>query len=323
MHMGNIIVAGSINMDIVTLLECLPRPGETVFGNELHYIPGGKGSNQAVAASRLGENVYLVGKLGNDVFGHSLTDFLSKEQLNLDFLFRSDTHPTGVALITVDNQSENTVIVVSGSNSQLTKSDVVPVSISKNDVVVSVFEIPQTTIKYLFQRAQQAKAKTILTPAPAAQFIDGLLETVDYLIVNETELAFFSGQAQVSDDIDNVTQSAKQIRHHAAQTIIVTLGAKGIVCISNDEIFRINEISVEAVDTTGAGDCFAGAFAVAISEQMSIEDALIFANTAASISVQHLGAATSMPMRDTVTVERLASGSHAVESKIYRKSLAK
>jgi len=236
--MGNIIVAGSINMDIVTRMEHLPRPGETVFGNELHYIPGGKGSNQAVAASRLGENVYLAGKVGNDGFGQSLTDFLSKEQLKLDFLFRSNTHPTGVALITVDDRSENSIVVISGSNSQFEEKDIEQISVGQDDVVVSVFEIPQTTIKYLFQRARDAKAKTILTPAPAAKFMDGLLENVDYLVVNETELAFFSGQAQVSDDIDIVTRSAKQVRRHAEQTIIVTLGAKGIVCIHQDEVIR-------------------------------------------------------------------------------------
>ena len=287
-------------MDIVTRMEHLPRPGETVFGNELHYIPGGKGSNQAVAASRLGVNVYLAGKVGNDGFGQSLTDFLSKEQLKLDFLFRSNIHPTGVALITVDDRSENSIVVISGSNFQLEEKDIEQIPLSEDDVVVSVFEIPQTTIKCLFQRARDAKAKTILTPAPAAKFIDGLLETVDYLVVNETELAFFSGQAQASDDIDIVTQYAKQVRHHAEQTIIVTLGAKGIVCINQDEVIRIDGIAVMAVDTTGAGDCFAGAFAVAISEQMALEDALVFANTAASISVQHLGAAISMPRRDEV-----------------------
>jgi len=301
--MSKIIVAGSINMDIVARMEHLPKPGETVLGNDLHYIPGGKGNNQAVAASRLGENVYLVGKLGNDMFGESLTDFFGKEQLKLDFLFRSDTHPTGVALITVDDQSENTVVVISGSNFQLTENDVEQVNLRENDVVVSVFEIPQTTIKYLFQRAKHVQAKTILTPAPATQFIDGLLETVDFLIVNETELAFFSSQSQISNDAEVIVQSAKQLRHHAEQTIIVTLGAKGIVCINQDEVFRIDGISVDAVDTTGAGDCFSGAFAVAISEKMSLENALVFANTAASISVQHLGAATSMPSRDSVENE--------------------
>lgn len=301
--MGKIIVAGSINMDIVARMNNLPKPGETVFGNDLHYIPGGKGSNQAVAASRLGENVYLVGKLGNDMFGQALTDFLSNEQLHLDFLSHSDTHPTGVALITIDDHSENSIVVISGSNYQLSESDVEKVHISETDVVVSVFEIPQPTIKYLFRKAHQANAKTILNPAPAADFMDGLLELVDYLIVNETELAFFSGQSQVSDNIDIIMQSAKEICHHAEQTIIVTLGAKGIVCINQDKVLRIRGIDVDAVDTTGAGDCFAGAFAVAISEQMTLEDALVFANTAASISVQCLGAATSMPNRNDVENE--------------------
>jgi ribokinase len=225
---------------------------------------------------------------------------LSDEQLKLDFLFRSDTLPTGVALITVDNQSENSIVVISGSNYHLSESDVDRVNITKNDVVVSVFEIPQTTVKHLFQRAHQAKAKTILNPAPAVPFIDGLLEIVDYLIVNETELAFFSNQDQVSEDLDLLIQYAKQFRHNPDQTIIVTLGAEGVLCISGDQIIRIEGIPVEAVDTTGAGDCFTGAFAAGISEGAALEDALIFANTAASISVQRLGASTSMPSRAAV-----------------------
>lgn len=298
--MGNIIIAGSINMDIVARVGRIPRPGETVLGDELHYIPGGKGSNQAVAASRLGENVYLVGKLGNDVFGQSLTDFLENEQLKLDYLDQSDSHPTGVALITVDAHSENAITVISGSNFQLSERDVEQVNITKNDVVVSVFEIPQPTIKHLFSQAHRANAKTILNPAPATQFIDGLLGTVDYLIVNETELAYFSNQDQVSDDLEIITQYAKQIRYHSDQTIIVTLGAKGIICVTGDQIIQINGIMVNAIDSTGAGDCFTGAFSVAISERKSLEDALVFANTAASISVQNLGASTSMPSRDDV-----------------------
>ena len=297
--MGNIFVAGSINMDIVTRMKHLPRPGETVFGQELHYIPGGKGSNQAVAASRLGDNVHLVGKLGRDAFGQALTDFLRKEKLNLDFLFYSDTEPTGVAIINIDGRSENSIVVISGSNFQLTEQDVAQVDMSENDVVVSVFEIPQLTIKHLFTQAHRNNAKTILTPAPAAEFTDGLLETVDYLILNETELAFFSNQDQLNE-IDEIVYHAKQLRCHSEQTIIVTLGAKGLVCINNDQVIQIDGVCVNAVDTTGAGDCFAGAFSVAISELMPLEDALLFANKAASISVQHLGASTSMPSRNDV-----------------------
>jgi len=297
--MGNIFVAGSINMDIVTRMKHLPRPGETVFGQKLHYIPGGKGSNQAVAASRLGDNVHLVGKLGSDAFGQALTDFLREEKINLDFLFYSDTDPTGVAIINIDGRSENSIVVISGSNFQLTEQDVAQVDMNENDVVVSVFEIPQSTIKHLFTQAHRKNAKTILTPAPAAEFADGLLETVDYLILNETELAFFSNQDQLNK-IDELVYHAKQLRCHSEQTIIVTLGAKGLVCINNDQVIQIDGLCVNAVDTTGAGDCFAGAFSVAISEHMLIKDALVFANKAASISVQHLGASTSMPNRDDV-----------------------
>ena len=298
--MGKILVAGSINMDIVAKMEKLPRPGETVFGDELHYIPGGKGSNQAVAASRLGKNVYLVGKLGQDVFGNSLTSFLKEEQLNLDYLFYSETHPTGVALINVDQQSENSITVISGSNFQLSKQDVEPIEILEGDVVVSVFEIPQPTILHLFKKANQVNAKTILNPAPAKPFINGLLETVDYLIVNETELAFYVNQDKVSDDIETIAQYASELRNKPGQIIIVTLGAKGVVCVFDEEVIQVPGIEVTAVDTTGAGDCFTGAFAVAVSENMPIVKALQFANTAASFSVQKLGASTSMPYRQQI-----------------------
>ena len=298
--MGKILVAGSINMDIVARMENLPRPGETVFGNELHYIPGGKGSNQAVAASRLGENTFLIGKLGKDAFGKFLADFLGQEQLNLDYLFYSATHPTGVALINVDQQSENSITVVSGSNFQLSEQDVENITIREDDVVVSVFEIPQPAIRYLFNKANHVNAKTVLNPAPAKPFLDGLLETVDYLILNEVELAFYSGQDEESEDIEIITEYASKLIKRPTQTIIVTLGSKGVICISGNETIHVDGINVDAIDTTGAGDCFTGAFAVAISEKMNIREALEFANTAASLSVQKLGASTSMPYRKQV-----------------------
>ena len=298
--MGKILVAGSINMDIVARLEELPRPGETVFGNDLRYIPGGKGSNQAVAASRLGENVYLIGKLGRDVFGESLTTFVEGEQLNLDYLFYSETHPTGVALINVDQRSENSITVISGSNFQLSVQDIEQIKIEECDVIVSVFEIPQPTILQLFKKANWAKAKTILNPAPATPFINELLGTVDYLIINETELAFFLNQDEVSEDIESIAQYALALCKKPGQTIIVTLGSKGVICVSSKEIIKVPGVMVRAIDATGAGDCFTGAFAVAISEQMPIGKAIEFANTAASLSVQKLGASTSMPYRQQV-----------------------
>jgi ribokinase len=298
--MQKILVAGSINMDIVAKIEHLPRPGETVFGDELHYIPGGKGSNQAVATSRLGKNVYLIGKLGQDIFGDSLATFLEEEQLNLEYLFYSKSHPSGVALINVDKQSENSITVISGSNFQLSEQDVEQCEINEGDVVISVFEIPQSTIKHLFKKANLTNAKTILNPAPAKLIRNELLETVDYLIINETELAFYTNQKKVNEDIETITQYASELRMRPSQTIIITLGSKGAICISGEDVICVPGIKVEAIDTTGAGDCFTGAFAVAVSEQMFIDQAIFFANKAASLSVQKLGSSTSMPYRQQV-----------------------
>ncbi|MGB7341244.1 MAG: PfkB family carbohydrate kinase, partial [Phototrophicaceae bacterium] len=187
--MGKILVAGSINMDVVVRTKQYPQAGETVFGHDLHYIPGGKGSNQAVAASRAGDNVYLLAKLGKDAFGQSLTQFLQEESLHLDYLCYSDTHPSGVALITINESSENMIVVASGSNFELNEEEATQIPLEADDIVASVFEIPQTIIKHLFSRAKQIGATTILNPAPATTFIDALLPLVDFLIINETELA--------------------------------------------------------------------------------------------------------------------------------------
>lgn len=296
--MGRIILAGSINMDIVARTAHHPQPGETVFGQALHYIPGGKGSNQAVGASRLSDRVCFVGKLGRDPFGDSLTAFLKGERLNLDHLSYSDDQPTGIALITVSDTSENTIVVVSGSNYALSEADVNDVEIAAGDVVVSVFEIPQATIKALFTRAKQVGATTILNPAPAAPFTEGLLALTDYVIVNETELAFFAGQERVTDAITEIEAYAGKMRATPDQTVIVTLGAKGVVCVSAQATLHIEGVQVNAVDTTGAGDCFTGALAVGLLEGMPLRQAAQFANQAASLSVQRLGASVSMPYRD-------------------------
>lgn len=294
--MGKIIVLGSINMDVVVTAPRHPELGETIFGDELHFIPGGKGSNQAVAASRLDGNVQLVGRLGQDAFGDTLEKFLHSESLDLTYLQRTEGEPTGTALITVNHDSENTIVVISGANMANTVEDVANVELSGDEVLVSQFEVPQPTMKALFERAKAAGASTALNPAPAGEFIPGLLDLIDYLIVNETELAFFAG-TQPTKDIDAIIAAAGKLRTRADQTIIVTLGANGSVCLHGDDTIRVEGMSVDAVDTTGAGDCFVGAFAVALSEGQPIPAALDFANRAAALSVQRLGAATSLPHR--------------------------
>jgi len=300
--MSKIIVLGSINMDMVVTAERHPRLGETIFGEELHFFPGGKGSNQAVAAVRLGGDVQLIGRLGEDSFGTSMYEFLQAESLDLTHLQILSDVPTGTALITVNKESENTIVVVSGANRRFTPGDMSVIDISPDDVIVSQFEVPQAAILVLFQWAKTAGAATILNPAPAEVFVEGLLPLISYLVVNETELAFLT-DIDVTDDKTSLTRAARELAHED-QTIIVTLGKRGVIAVRQDDVISIDGRVVEAVDTTGAGDCFVGALAVALSENRPLNEALGFANQAASISVQRMGAATSLPYRHEVIEQR-------------------
>lgn len=298
--MGRIIVLGSINMDVVVLTPYHPRAGETLFGSDVKFIPGGKGANQAVAASRLTDEVVLVGKLGQDAFGSALHDFLQGENLDLNHVSFSATAPSGTALITVDEHSENRIIVVSGSNFEVSPADIDGLSIAAEDIVISVFEVPQESIKTAFQKAKEVGAKTILNPAPAAPFMAGLQDLCDYLILNETELAFFAGEKASPDDLHTIRRQAQAIRCRSEQVIIVTLGRNGAICLQGNDFFSVAGRQVDAIDTTAAGDCFTGALAVALTEQHSLTQAIAFANTAASLSVQTLGASASLPHRQAV-----------------------
>ncbi len=286
-------------MDVVVLTPNHPRPGETIFGSDVKFIPGGKGANQAVAASRLTDGVVLVGKLGEDAFGASLAEFLAREALELQ-VDRVTHAPTGTALITVDDRAENSIIVVSGSNMELTPKDIDRLSISAGDILISVFEIPQETIKAAFEKARQVGARTILNPAPAVPFIPGLLYLCDYLVVNETELAFFAGEDLVVDDQAAIQRQLEKMRAREDQAVIVTLGSEGAACLENGDFFLVPGRRVDAVDATGAGDCFVGALGAGLKEDSALSDAVSFANTAASLSVQKLGASSSLPYRRDV-----------------------
>ncbi|HUF38664.1 MAG TPA: ribokinase [Anaerolineales bacterium] len=300
--MGKITVLGSINMDVVVLTPQHPRAGETVFGSGVRFIPGGKGANQAVAAARLVDGVGLAGKLGQDAFGDSLHEFLQSERLDLH-VTRSETAPSGTALITVDDNGENRIIVVSGANMELSPNDIELISIGSGDLLASVFEVPQETIKTAFERARAAGARTILNPAPASPFVEGLRELCDFLVVNETELAFYAGTDSVFKDDDGLRRQLREVRAGDGQTVIATLGAQGAAYLDRDELVRVPGREVRAVDTTGAGDCFTGALAAALSEGKTVAQAVAFANTAASLSVQVVGASASLP--DRAAVERV------------------
>ncbi len=284
-------------MDLVVGLERMPRPGETVMGDDIRYIPGGKGSNQAIAARRLSEApVTLIGKLGRDAFGDELLDYLQAQDLLLQGLTRSEK-PSGTAIITIDATSENAIVVVPGANFDLTVEDIDQMenTIASAGVAVSQLELSLSATEHFLQVAKEKGAATILNAAPARQLGRTILSSVDYLVVNETELAFFTGGGEPTEDRNLVIAGAKKLQAQGPPNVVVTLGAKGSVTVAGDEVISIDGLRVNAVDPTGAGDTFIGGLAAKLNAGADLEQALNFANRAAAQAVQRLGASSSIP----------------------------
>ncbi|MBH5400176.1 ribokinase [Bradyrhizobium sp. CNPSo 4010] len=293
--MGRVFVAGSINMDVVAIADRHPRVGETVAGRQVLYFPGGKGANQAVAATRLGARTTLIGRLGRDSFGAELKAFLGEQGIDLGYVVETTETHTGTAIITVA-EADNTIVVVPGANGLVGADDVEVVPLLKGDIAVSQFEIPLPAIAAFFHRARAASAVTVLNPAPAQKMPGELLALVDILVLNETELGFLAGtELSESDAAARITDVARKLQAREDQTICVTLGKRGVLALGGREEIAVAGRVVKAVDTTGAGDCFVGALAAQLADGAALREALAFANAAASISVQRMGAGPSMP----------------------------
>jgi ribokinase len=298
--MGRVFIAGSINMDVVATADRHPRVGETVAGKQVLYFPGGKGANQAVAASRLGARTTLIGRLGKDSFGAELKAFLGDQGIDLGYVQETAEAHTGTAIITVA-EADNTIVVIPGTNALVSADDVSVIPLLKGDVAVSQFEIPLPTIAAFFQRARSAQAITLLNPAPAQKISRELLELVDILVLNETELGFLAGtELSDSDEAARIIEVARKLQAREDQTICVTLGKRGVLALAGRQEFAVPGRVVKAVDTTGAGDCFVGALAAQLADDVPLRTALAFANAAASISVQRMGAGPSMPTAEEV-----------------------
>jgi ribokinase len=293
--MGRVFVAGSINMDVVATADRHPRIGETVAGSAVLYFPGGKGANQAVAAAKLGAPTTLIGRLGKDAFGDQLKAFLAAEGIDLSFVQQTSQAHTGTAIITVAN-ADNTIVVIPGANALVSAADVEAPVLAKGDIAVSQFEIPLPAISAFFKRARAAGTTTILNPAPAIEFGRELLDLVDILILNETELGVLTNtELHDTDDLARFIEMARSLQAGKDKTICVTLGKRGVLALIDGQPLVIDGRAVKAVDTTGAGDCFVGAVAGQLAGGKPIHDALHYANIAASICVQRMGAAPSMP----------------------------
>lgn len=290
--MGNqkITVIGSINMDLVTSTNIIPRVGETVLGDSFHTIPGGKGANQAVAAARLGAVVTIIGCVGDDAFGKALIDHLNHEGIHTEKVEMVANTSSGIASITL-SQSDNSIIVVAGANNHVT-----PALIDKNEEVISnshmlllQLEIPVESVIRAVELAGKHQIPVILNPAPIQRLPKELLEKVDFLTPNEHEQELLLTSINGSkEDLDKLKAKC-----------IVTKGSKGVVVYQNGEV-EIPSFQVEAVDTTGAGDSFNGALAFALCEGLQLEDACQFANAVGAISVTKLGAQSGMPTRNEV-----------------------
>ncbi len=294
---SRVVVVGSANADMVVRVPQLPAPGETRLGSAFALVPGGKGANQAVAASRLGAVVTFVGCVGTDSFGDMLALNLENEGVHTPFVVRDPDAPTGVALITVDEGfGENTIVVAPGANTRLSPSLVnrAAAAIRDADVLVCQLEIPMESVLAAFQIARAAGVTTILNPAPApaGALSDALLSLVSVLTPNQTEAAFLLG-----GDYDP-SASALMLKHRGVENVVITLGSAGARLVTAAQNTGIPAFPVAHVaDTTAAGDCFNGALAVALGEGQSLEDAVKFANAAASLSVETEGAQPSLPNR--------------------------
>ncbi len=298
--MGRVFVAGSINMDVVVTADRHPKVGETVAGQQVLYFPGGKGANQAVAASRLGARTTLIGRLGKDSFGAELKAFLDEQGIDLGYVMETAEAHTGTAIITVA-EADNTIVVIPGANGLVAADDVNVVPLLKGDVAVSQFEIPLPAIAAFFQRARGAGATTLLNPAPAQAMPRELLALVDILVLNETELGVLAGsELSESDAAARIIEVARKLQARKDQTICVTLGKRGVLALAGREEIAVPGRAVKALDTTGAGDCFVGALAAQLADDVPLRAALTFANAAASISVQRMGAGPSMPTAEEV-----------------------
>ena len=301
---AKIVVVGSFNADLTSYMARMPRPGETVPGDRFVTGAGGKGSNQAVAAARLGAEVTFIGRVGKDVFANLAYEIWDAEGVNRDFVSRDDEHATGVAPILVDSSGENMIVVVLGANLRVQPADIDAARerIAAADVLIAQLEINLDMVAYVLETAKALGVTTILNPAPAAAIPAQTIQLADYLTPNETELETLSGGP--SADIE---AAARGLLTRADQTAVVTLGSRGAQIVTGTETASVPTYAVDVVDTTGAGDAFNAGLAVALAEGLALADAVRFANATAALCVTKPGTARSTPYRGDVNA--LYSGS--------------
>lgn len=294
--MPDIIVLGSLNMDLVVKAPRLPKPGETIAGHSFQMIPGGKGANQAVAAARLGGKVAMIGRVGADSFGEILRTNLSRSGVDVDCVLVDEDSATGIALILVDALSgQNSIVVDAGSNGRVSLEDLERAKplLKEAKALVLQFEVPLQVVERAAELARHRGLMVVLNPAPAYRVSLDFLRKADYLILNETEIAVLS-QRNVSG-LESARVAAQALTREGLPIVIVTLGRKGALLATPQEMIHVPARKVQVVDTTAAGDAFVAGFTKAVLNGFTLEEAVRYAVCAGTITVTRFGAQTSLP----------------------------
>ena len=313
--MPNILVVGSLNADLVVRTPRFPQPGETISGEDLQVIPGGKGANQAVAASRLGANVSMLGRVGKDNFGDFLLDNLKANNVDTTLIQRDDAS-TGTAIIIVDADGQNSIVLSAGANGNVSSLDVASSPLStasfsdpstrsgrRFDLLLLQLEIPTPTVLSAAKLAKENGVRVILNPAPAKNIPDELISLADFIIPNETELRLLTGQTV--NDTSSAEKAAHALLDKGAKNVIVTLGSKGALLVNNKTTSHIDTYQVDVVDTTAAGDAFIGGLASRLLDSVSLLDAIRYGCACGALATTKFGAQPSLPTKQEV--ERLMS----------------
>lgn len=296
-----IAVIGSSNTDMVIRTPRFCKPGETLMGGEFFMFPGGKGANQAVAAARLGSEVLFVAKVGNDIFGTNSIDGYRREGINVEHVMVDGTAPSGVALITVNEQGENTIVVAPGANHRITEADIDHIwpAISQVSTILVQLEIPLDVVEYIVRFAKRLSINVILNPAPAHALSAEIMSGLFAISPNESEAGLLTGIA--IHDAQSAAEAALAMRASGVQNVLITMGANGVYVHTNEFTGVIAAPVVTPIDTTAAGDVFNGALAVALERGYSWQKAADFACRAAALSVTRMGAQVSAPFSHEIT----------------------